>query len=86
MGDEDDKLNELRDILMGTKTGQVVPLEARTMVAARASLPGELRPQFDALAADFHAAACEIGPGALPDYWILADLVKAGWRKLGARG
>jgi hypothetical protein len=86
MTDEDDQLDELRDILMGTKTGQVVPLRPPTMAAARDSLPGEWRPHFDALAADFHAAAVEIGPGALPDDWILADLVKAGWRKLGARG
>jgi hypothetical protein len=36
MSNEDDKLYELRDILMGTKTGKVVPLGPRTMVAARA--------------------------------------------------
>jgi hypothetical protein len=83
MTDEDDKLNELRDILRGTKAATVVPLRPRTIAAARDSLPGGLRRHFDDLVADCHAAAFETGPGALPDYRMLADLVRGGWRRSG---
>jgi hypothetical protein len=82
MTDEDDQFDELRDILMGTKTGQVVPLRPPTMAAARDSLPGEWRPLFDALVKDCHAAAFQTGPSTLPDYWMLAELVRSGWRKV----
>jgi hypothetical protein len=85
--EDDDKLDELRDILSGTQVAKVVPLRPRPMAAARDGLAEELRPHFDALVADWHAAAYfGAGPAALPDYRVLADLVRAGWRKPGARG
>jgi hypothetical protein len=85
MTDEYDKLNELRDILRGTKPATIVPCRLQTMAAARDSLPGELRPHFDALVADCHATAFETGPSALPNYRVLSELVRRGWRKLPAR-
>jgi hypothetical protein len=80
--DEDDKLNELRDILTGTRSAEVIPLKPRTLAAARDGLPDALRPHFDALTADWHATAYLGGGRAtLPDYHPLAELVRNGWRK-----
>jgi hypothetical protein len=45
------------------------------------SLPDELRPQFEAIVEDWNAVAFETGPSAHPYYRVLAELVKAGWRK-----
>jgi hypothetical protein len=81
--DDDEKLRELRDILTGIKSAKVVPLRPPTMAAARDSLPGELRPHFDKLVADFHAAVFAISTvTALPDYRVLAELARSGWRKV----
>jgi hypothetical protein len=80
--EDDNQLNELRDILRGTKSAKVVRLKPRTMATARDGLREELRPDFDALVADWHSAAyLGAGPAALPDYQVLADLVRGGWRK-----
>jgi hypothetical protein len=86
MNDEDDdKLNELRDILRGTKTENVVALRPRTLAGARGRLPIELRTHFDALVADFHSAVFASSPSAsLPDDRVLADLVTMGSRDLKA--
>jgi hypothetical protein len=81
--DDDDKLNELRDILRGTRSAEVVKLTPRPLAAARNGLPEELRPHFDALVADCHAVSYETGRlYEIPGYDVLAELVRRGWRRL----
>jgi hypothetical protein len=79
---DDDKLTELRDILAGTRSAEVIPLRPRTLAAARDSLPGEMRRHFDSLVADWHAITFETGRiDALPDYRVVAELVRRGWKR-----
>jgi hypothetical protein len=80
MDDDDDrKLGNLT----GKPTAEVIPLTPRTIVDARDSLPPDLQPHFDSLVIDYHTAAFGIKwPGAQPNYTVLANLVRAGWRRV----
>jgi len=48
---------------------------------ARNSLPDDLKPIFDDFVADYqYAATCRYGKPYI-SYIVLADMIKAGWRK-----
>ena len=49
---------------------------------AEAKLPSELREAFNALVEDYEAACqAHVKGGRIWNYNILADLIRAGWRK-----
>jgi hypothetical protein len=50
---------------------------------ARNSLPDSLRPVFDLLAEDYRFAAMQHHGAPYVSYVILADLIRAGWRRTG---
>ena len=52
--------------------------------AARQSLPEELRPVFDDLVVDYQGAAMNHHRMPFVSYVVLADLVRDGWRRVGA--
>jgi hypothetical protein len=55
--------------------------EMSQQFAAEASLPADLRPVYNALVRDYTQAAKARGDLRMKNFEILADLVRAGWRK-----
>lgn len=50
-------------------------------LAARETLPAELRPVFDEFVQDYRFAATLRVGSPLVSYAVLADMVRAGWRR-----
>lgn len=63
------------------RTTNIITAPTERFLAARATLPEDLRPHFDELVADYRFLAEIQVRSPIVNYAIMAQLVTRGWRK-----